>query len=189
MRLKVTVFQGRRHFAWRPVPLEDGRRAWLRFVYRLQPVGGIRPTFRGRPVVYTDCLPYGDPSVRGWLRHSLLGRAWRMRWRLLGYGLLGSVVITALTELIGWVFAWPAAFGGLRVGGIAIYLPGQFLAWRPLLAAGDRWIVDAAAVACIAAAVAIAIRIWLDLTRARRPQGFGTGRWARRADVRRSGLL
>jgi hypothetical protein len=112
-----------------------------------------------------------------------------MRRRLLGYGLLGLVVVVAITELIGWVFAWPAAFGGLRVGNIAIYLPGQFLAWRPLLAAGDRWIIDAAAVACTAAAVAIAVRVWLDLTRAWRPRRFGAGRWARRADVRRSGLL
>ena len=97
MRLKVTVFQGRRHFAWRPVPLEDGRRAWLRFVYRLEPVGGIRPTFRGHPVVFTDRLPYGDPSLRGWLRHRLLGRAWRMRWRLLGYGLIGLAVTLTVT--------------------------------------------------------------------------------------------
>lgn len=194
MRVPVTVLQGRRRFAWRPVPLEDGRRAWLVqrrrcTIFRLQPVGGIRPTFRGRPVATTDRLPHCDPSLRGWLRTSLLARAWRMRRRLLGYALLWLLMVGAVTELVGWIFAWPATFGGLRLGHFAVYLPGQFLAWRELVDAGDRWIADAAGAACLVGAVAIAVRFWLDLTRAYRPRRFGAGRWARRTDVRRSGLL
>lgn len=189
MRVPLTVFQGRRRSAWRPLPLEDGRRAWLRFVFQLRPVGGIRPTFRGQPVTHTDRLPHCDPSVRGWLRASLIGRIWRMRRRLLGYALLWLLAVAVVTQLVGWVFAWPPTFGGLPVGGVALYPPGRFLAWRDLLRAGDRWIVDAATLACAACGVAVVVRAWVDLTRLNRPKRFGAGRWASRADVRRSGLL
>ena len=142
MQLPVTIFQGRRRFAWRPLVLEDGRRAWLRFVHELQPVAGIRPTFRGRPVGFTDRLPHCDPSVRAWLAGTVLGRIWRMRRRLFGYALLWLVMVGAITQLVGWLFAWPAQFGGLRLGPVAVYGPGQFLAWRSLLDVADRWIVD-----------------------------------------------
>ena len=193
MRLPVTVFQGRRRFAWRPLPLEDGRRAWLRLVFQLQPVGGIRPTFRGRPVAYTDRLPHCDPSWRGWLRTSrgaqTLGRLRSMQRRIALYLGLWLVMLAAITELVGWVFRWPAAFGGLHLGAVAVYLPGQFLAWHGLVRGRGPWIIDAAMAASILCAVAVGARVWLDLRRLRRPRSFGAERWAGPDDVRRSGLL
>lgn len=110
---------------------------------------------------------------------------------LLRFGALLLVwlaAVFAITELTGWLFAWPAVFGGWRVGPIALYGPGQFLGWRGLLAPGHRWIVDGAAVVSGLCALALAARVALDLRGTRRP-GFGTGRWADRAAVRRSGLL
>lgn len=102
--------------------------------------------------------------------------------------LVWLTAVFAITELTGWLFAWPAVFGGWRVGSIALYWPGQFLGWRGLLAPGHRWIVDGAAVVSGLCALALAARVVLDLRRTRRP-GFGAGRWATRTDVRRSGLL
>jgi hypothetical protein len=188
MRMPVAILHGERRFAWRPVELEDGRRAWLRFVFRLSPVGGVRPTFGGRPVLFTDRIPFCDPSLRGWLLAGLVGRILAMRKRLLAYLLLWLAAVLAITELTGWLFSWPMAFGGVRVGGVALYWPGQVLGWRGLLAPGHRWIVDLATVLSLACAVAIGVRVRLDLAGARQPR-FGTGRWAASADVRRSGLL
>ncbi|MDR6773300.1 hypothetical protein [Azospirillum sp. BE72] len=102
--------------------------------------------------------------------------------------LVWLVALFAITELVGWLFAWPAVFGGWRVGPIALYGPGQFLAWRGLLAPGHRWIVDGATLVSGACALALAVRAGLDL-RGNRAHGFGAGRWATRTDVRRSGLL
>ena len=193
MRLPVTVFQGRRRFAWRPLPLEDGRRAWLRLVFQLQPVGGIRPTFAGRAVACTDRLPHCDPSWRGWLRTSrgaqTFGRLRSMRQRLLALGLLWLIMVAVVTELVGWVFRWPATFGGIHLGAFALYLPGQFLAWHGLVRGRGPWIVDAAIVASVLCAVAVGARVWLDLRAARRPRLFAAERWAGPDDVRRSGLL
>lgn len=188
MRMPVSILHGERRFAWKPVELEDGRRAWLRFVFRLHPLGGVRPTFGGRPVLFTDRIPFCDPSLRGWLRAGLMGRILAMRARLLGTLLLWLAAVFAITELTGWLFSWPAAFGGVRVGGVALYWPGQFLGWRASLVPGHRWIVDLATALSLACAAAAGVRIWLDLTGTRQPR-FGAGRWAARADVRRSGLL
>jgi len=188
MRMPVSILHGERRFAWRPVDLEDGRRAWLRYVFRLRPLGGVRPTFGGRPVLFTDRIPFCDPSLRGWLCAGLVGRILAMRKRLLATLLLWLAAVLAITELTGWLFSWPAAFGGVRVGGINLYLPGQFLGWRGLLAPGHRWIVDLATLAALGCAMAVGVRVWFDLTGARQPR-FGAGRWAARTDVRRSGLL
>ena len=102
--------------------------------------------------------------------------------------LVWLAAVFAITELTGWLFSWPAAFRGQRVGTAALYWPGQFLVWRGLLAPGHRWIVDGATVVSGACALALAARVALDLRGTRRP-GFGAGRWADRAAVRRSGLL
>lgn len=102
--------------------------------------------------------------------------------------LMWLVAVFAITELTGWLFSWPAAFGGLRVGTVILYWPGQFLGWRGLLASGHRWIVDSAAGLSLACAVAVGVRVWLDRD-GRRPPRFGAERWSTRADVRRSGLL
>lgn len=187
MKLPVAVLQGQRIFAWRPVCLEDGRHAWLRFVFKLQSIGPLRVTFRDRPVAYTDRIPFCDPSLRGWLKAGPIGRILAMRTRLLGYGLVWLLTVTAITHLVGWIFAWPAVFGGWRVGAIALYAPGQFLGWRPLLGAGHRWIIDIATGLSLACALALGWRVWLDWA-AHRTRWFGAGRWADRADVRRSGL-
>ena len=188
MRMPVAILHGERRFAWRPVVLEDGRRVWLRFVFRLRPLGGVRPTFGGRPVLFTDRIPFCDPSLRSWLLAGLVGRILVMRKRLLAYGLVWLTAVFAITELTGWVFSWPATFGGVRVGSLALYGPGQFLGWRGLLAPGHRWIVDLATAASAACGIAVGVRVWLDVTGTRLSR-FGTGRWAARADVRRSGLL
>lgn len=98
------------------------------------------------------------------------------------------LTVQAVTELVGWLFSWPAVFGGLRIGGLALYSPGQFLTWRGLLAPGHRWIVTVALLVCVAGTLALAVRAGLALRGARGPR-FGAGRWAGDADVRRSGLL
>ena len=105
------------------------------------------------------------------------------------YGLaVWLLTIQAVTELVAWLFAWPAAFGGLRIGTVALYWPGQFLTWRGLLAPGHRWIVTVAVLVCTVAALALAVRAGIALHGERGPR-FGAGRWAGYADVRRSGLL
>ena len=107
---------------------------------------------------------------------------------LLGCCVAWLLTVAVVTELVGWFFAWPAVFGGLRVGGMALYGPGQFLTWRGLLAPGHRWIVTVAVLVCTATALALAVRVGLALRGDRSPR-FGAGRWADGADVRRSGLL
>ncbi len=107
---------------------------------------------------------------------------------LLGCCVAWLLSVAIVTELVGWLFGWPAAFGGLRVGTIALYGPGQFLTWGDLLAPGHRWIVTVAALVCTATALALAVRVGLVLRGGRGPR-FGAGRWADAADVRRSGLL
>ncbi|WP_454017691.1 hypothetical protein [Azospirillum sp. Marseille-Q6669] len=102
--------------------------------------------------------------------------------------LVWLAAVFAITELTGWLFVWPAVFGGWRVGSIALYGPGQFLGWRGLLAPGHRWIVDGAAAVSGLCALALAARVVLDVRGVSRPT-FGAGRWADRAAVRRSGLL
>ncbi|WP_085088593.1 hypothetical protein [Azospirillum oryzae] len=113
--------------------------------------------------------------------------------RLSALTVLGGIAVwlltvQAVTELVGWLFAWPAVCGGLRIGGIALYWPGQFLTWRSLLAPSHRWIVSVALAACLAGALALVVRIGLALPGDCGPR-FGAGRWAGDADVRRSGLL
>lgn len=108
--------------------------------------------------------------------------------RLLGYAAVWLLLVVGVTELVGWLFAWPSAFGGWPVAGITLYPPGAFVLWRDALAPADRWIVDVAAGLCAAVALALAVRVWLD-GRGDRLGRFGAGRWARRADVHRSGLL
>ena len=107
---------------------------------------------------------------------------------LLGCFAVWLLTVQAVTELVGWLFAWPAVFGGLRIGTVALYGPGQFLGWWGLLAPGHRWIVIAAALVCVAAGLALAVRVGLTLRGDRVPR-FGADRWAKDADVRRSGLL
>jgi len=182
------ILLGERRFAWRPVVLEDGRRAWLRFVFQVRPVCGLAPMFGGRTAGFTDRIPFCDPGLRGWLRAGLVGRILAMRTRLLACLLVWLAALSAITELVGWVFSWPPVFGGMRVGDAVLYLPGQFLAWRPLIASAHRWMIDAAVLVSLACAGALGVRIWLDLT-GRRPSPFGAERWATCADVRRSGLL
>ncbi|MFP5516733.1 MULTISPECIES: hypothetical protein [Azospirillum] len=105
------------------------------------------------------------------------------------YGLaVWLLTVQAVTELVGWLFAWPAVFGGLRIGTVALYWPGQFLTWSALLAPGHRWIVTVAILVCIAGALALAVRAGIVLRGHQDPR-FGAGRWAGDADVRRSGLL
>ncbi|GLR77812.1 hypothetical protein HUE56_26325 (plasmid) [Azospirillum oryzae] len=105
------------------------------------------------------------------------------------YGLaVWLLTVQVVTELVGWLFAWPEVFGGLRLGAVALFWPGQFLTWRGLLAPGHRWIVTVATLVCVAGALALAVRIGLALRGDRGPR-FGAGRWAGDADVRRSGLL
>src|SRR3546814_3354462 len=58
MRVGVTILCGERAFAWRPVRLEDGRVAWLRFVHRLVPICGLRPVYGERPARFTDRIPH-----------------------------------------------------------------------------------------------------------------------------------
>jgi len=96
------------------------------------------------------------------------------RFAVLGGLAVWLLTVQAVTELVGWLFAWPVVFGGLRIGDAALYWPGQFLTWRTLLAPGHRWIVTVALLVCVAGALALAVR---------------AGRWAGDADVRRSGLL
>ncbi len=110
------------------------------------------------------------------------------RLAVLGGIAVWLLMVQAVTELIGWFFVWPAVLGGLHVGDIALYWPGQFLTWRPLLAPGHRWILTVGALVCIAGALALAVRAGLALRGERGPR-FGAGRWAGDADVRRSGLL
>ena len=105
---------------------------------------------------------------------------------LLGCIAVWLFTVQAVTELVGWLFAWPAVFGGLRIGTVALYGPGQFLGWWGLLAPGHRWIVVTAALVCVATALTLAVRVGL---RDKRSPGFGAGRWADTTDVRRSGLL
>lgn len=110
------------------------------------------------------------------------------RSAVLGGFVVWLLIVQAITELVGWLFAWPAVFGGLRIGTVALYWPGQFLSWRGLLAPGHRWIVTVAVLVCIVAALALAVRAGIALHGERGPR-FGAGRWAGDADVRRSGLL
>lgn len=107
---------------------------------------------------------------------------------LLGGAAMWLLSVTIVTELVGWLFGWPAVFGGLRIGTVALYWPGQFLIWRSLLAPGHRWIVTVAALVCTATALALAVRVGLALRGDRSPR-FGAGRWADGADIGRSGLL
>lgn len=107
---------------------------------------------------------------------------------LLGCCVAWLLSVAIVTELVGWLFDWPAVFGGLRVGSTALYWPGQFLTWRALLAPGHRWIVTVAVLVCTAAALALVVRAGLALRGGCSPR-FGAGRWADGADVRRSGLL
>ncbi|MBF5093752.1 hypothetical protein F1643_03825 [Azospirillum sp. INR13] len=107
---------------------------------------------------------------------------------LLGGGAVWLLTVAVVTELVGWLFGWPAVFGGLPIGDMVLYWPGEFLAWRSLLAPGHRWIVTVAVLVCTAAALALVVRAGLALRGDRGPR-FGAGRWADGADVRRSGLL
>lgn len=107
---------------------------------------------------------------------------------LLGGGAVWLLTVATVTELVSWLFGWPAVFGGLPVGSVALYWPGQFLTWRGLLVPGHRWIVTVAALVCTATALALVVRVGLALRGDRSPR-FGAGRWADGADVRRSGLL
>ncbi|MBF5095441.1 hypothetical protein F1643_14395 [Azospirillum sp. INR13] len=107
---------------------------------------------------------------------------------LLGCCVAWLLSVAIVTELVGWLFGWPAVFGGLPIGDMVLYWPGQFLTWRGLLAPGHRWMVTVAVLVCTATVLALAVRVGLALRGDRSPR-FGAGRWADGADVRRSGLL
>ncbi|MGQ9370702.1 hypothetical protein [Azospirillum sp. ST 5-10] len=101
--------------------------------------------------------------------------------------LLWLAAVLVITEFLGWLFAWPVAFGGLRVGSAALYWPGQFLGWRGIVAPGHRWTVDTAAGLSLLLAAVPVWRLW-RVRSAHSMARFGAARWAGRADVRRSGL-
>lgn len=103
-----------------------------------------------------------------------------------GYLLAWMLVVQWATEVLGWLFRWPAAFGGWPLGEGRLYWPGQFLTWFPILAPGDRWVLWAALGLCLAALAAILFRLVLP---APRQETFGADRWATETDVRRAGIL
>lgn len=191
----VAMLAGRRHFAWRPVTVQDGRRVWLRFVFRMRPVFGIHPTYGNpatgmRRVAYADHLPHMHPGIAGWIAASPIAKAWRMRTRFALYAALWLAAVTWIGMALGWLYDWPAAFGGLPLGGVTLYWPGQFLTWGPLLAPEHRWTLWAAGALSALAGAAVLLRIGLDVFgRYRPPAGPGLERWAGRRDLKRARLL
>jgi hypothetical protein len=191
VKVDLTIFLGRPHFAWKPVRLEDGRTAWLRRVHRLERLCNFTPFFAGRPVDFTDRIPFCPPGPLARLRQGVRRRIPHMRehrTRLIGHALLWLLMVWLVTELIGWLYDWPRAFGGWRLDGVTLYLPGQLLLWRGLPDPGDRWPIDIALALCAALVPLVAWRAWRDITRGPASRRFGASRWATRAEVRRTGL-
>jgi hypothetical protein len=191
VRVPFTIFLARPHFAWRPVRLEDGRTAWLRRVHHLQPICNFTPYFAGRPVAFTDRVPFCPPGPLGRLRQGLRRRILHMRGhriRLAGYALAWLLMVWLLTGLTGWLYRWPEAFGGWRHGDVVLYLPGQLVLWRGLPEPGDRWPIDLALALCAGLLPLVAWRAWLDITRGAAGRRFAASRWATRADLKRAGL-
>lgn len=190
IRLPVAILSARRRFAWRPVTLQNGRRVWLRWVFQLLPVCGLRPMLGGRFVTHVDQLPHMRPGPVGWLAANTPGKAWRMRHRFALYLVLWFVVVCWIGQVIGWLFHWPPAFGGLRLGEWVLYWPGQFLTWADLLAPGDRWLVWTGGALAVVALLAVLARIALDLFGRYRPRRrVGADRWAGQAELRLADLL
>ncbi|HET8727754.1 MAG TPA: hypothetical protein VFO41_09610 [Alphaproteobacteria bacterium] len=105
------------------------------------------------------------------------------------YLTLWLAAVGLITHAVAWWFAYPPVFGGVRLGPWAVHVPGQFLLWRDLLDAGDRWIVDLAAGLSALLAVLAGGQAVRDVTGRLDRQPFGADRWATARDVRRSGLL
>jgi type IV secretion system protein VirD4 len=117
---------------------------------------------------------------------------WGQVLLVLGIVLVGAWVAT---EWTAWRLAWQPELGRpwLIVGGWPLYLPWSLFGWwlvfdayAPRIFLEGGGIVIAGGL--VAAAVAIAASVW-RAREAHTAVTFGSARWARRAEVRRAGLL
>lgn len=151
----VGVLYGTVQFAWSPVRLEDNRLAWLRFVHRLTPLCGLIPLFDGRPVEYTDRIPFCSPALSRRISVALIWSQRSMKLLAIRMFVGWLVLVEMVTLAVGWWFDWHPALGGIRVGGQTLYLPGQFLLWHSKLHPADVWILNYAATLCLSLLVGV----------------------------------
>jgi hypothetical protein len=185
--LKYTaILMGRRKFAWRPVINEVGDPSWG-WVFKLEPVCGIRPRFDGSVVVHASALPFCSPSPLSTFT-NLGNSMWsRYKLRMAAYAAVWILMVQIVTEFTGWIFGHPAIFGGLPVNDVVIYFPGQFLLWWNRVAPGYEWMITAAAILCGLLAVPVLVRAMMDHLKVREPANensfFGTRQAARKAGL------
>ena len=161
MKTGVSVLYGKPHFAWSPVRLEDNRVAWLRYVHRLTPMFGLVPLYHGKPVEFTDRIPFCSPALRRRLSIALIWSQRSVKILIARMVIGWLVLVEAVTFGVGYFFGNHPALGGFRIGGYVAYLPGQFLAWYGDLHPADVWVLIYAALSCLLFALIVAaIGVW-----------------------------
>jgi hypothetical protein len=183
----AAVLLGKPKFAWRPVLNEIGKPSWG-WVFEMQTVGGIKPTYEGAVVVHASCLPFCSPSPLS--KFTNMGKAmWSdYKLRMAGYFAVWVVMVQTVTQFTGWIFGDPAAFGGLPMGTVAVYFPGQFLLWWSRVAPGYEWVITGAALLCGLLAIPVLIRALMDHLKAREPANENSFLGGRNA-ARKAGLV
>lgn len=154
----VAVMVGRVRFAWRPVVLEDGRVAFLRFVHELSPICGLVPLYEGLPVRFTDRIPHCKPALRDRINVNLIWMERSMNALIARLVVGWLVLVEAITLGLGFWFDFHPALNGFRFGnGFTLYLPGQFVTWYPVLHPADHWFLTYALYAALLLAAAIGV--------------------------------
>lgn len=154
---RVAILSGRRRFAWRPVRLEDGRTAFLRFVHELSPVCGIVPKYGGRTVTYTDRIPHCRPALRDRIAISLIRMERSMKVLVARLVIAWIVAVEFVTLGLGFWFGFHPALDGFPISPRAdLYYPGQFLTWYAVLHPADHWYLTYGLAACLLLAAVLA---------------------------------
>jgi hypothetical protein len=150
MKTGVAVLFGTPCFAWKPLRLEDNRVAWLRYVHRVSPVCGLVPLYHGRPVKFTDRIPFCSPSLSRRISTAMIWSQRSMKVLIARMVIGWLVLVEAITFGLGVFFGHHPALGGFNVGlPMPVYLPGQFLLWYDDLHPADVWVLTYAVYLCL----------------------------------------
>src|SRR3954447_10401133 len=89
----TAVIYGKRRFAWRWTRIEGGKVVRWKWVVRLQPLGGILPTYQGEVLTHTTKVPFSHTSPIKQFTFDIKGH-------LMNFTRTHRVILTLLAWLI-----------------------------------------------------------------------------------------
>jgi hypothetical protein len=186
------VIYGKRVFAWDWTPVEGRREVRWRWVVRLQPLGGILPTYNGQILTHTTAVPFSHASPIKQVIFDTKGKIMNFTrtHRAIITLALWLVAVECITIVVSFVFGYPAEFGGFHLGlPMPVYIPGAFVTWGSLIEPRYQWMVTAAMIASVVVGVGLLLRLLFDVSRNRGVQDVRPGIYGQREQAQKDHLL